>query len=282
MQIETLVEDIERVLTTPTTLDKLAYEAFGVNVASLIERSLSKDEDGRGLRMSNIGTPCVRQLQYKLDPTIEGEALPANAYFKFMYGHLIEELILLLAREAGHEVVGEQTELEIEGIKGHRDAIIDGVLVDVKSAATLSFQRFKNHLRPSDDHFGYIPQLSCYHFASRNDRSLKDHERAAFLVVDKQLGHICLDIHGIDTSIDWAEIIRERKRVVNSGQLATRAYFDEPEGRSGNRKLGTNCSYCAFKTTCWPNLRTFIYAKGPVFLTHVTRLPEVPELGVAA
>jgi hypothetical protein len=48
---------------------------------------------------------------------------------------------------------------------------------------------------------------------------------------------------------------------------------DWAEGQSGNRKLSTNCSYCDYKKECWPGLRTFIYSKGPVYLTKVEREP---------
>ena len=57
-----------------------------------------------------------------------------------------------------------------------------------------------------------------------------------------------------------------------------RHYKDQEFDKSGNRKLCMNCSYCSFKKTCWPNLRTFIYSHGPVFLTHVERPPKVEEV----
>ena len=38
---------------------------------------------------------------------------------------------------------GEQGEVEIEGIKGHRDAIIDGAIGDVKSASAFSYKKFE-------------------------------------------------------------------------------------------------------------------------------------------
>lgn len=273
------MEDLEGVLQTPHILDRLAYEKFGQQVSSILDRQLRQESDGRTLRMSNLGMPCKRKLQYTVNG-VEGENLPASARFKFMYGHIIEALVLLLAREAGHEVVGEQDTVEIEGVFGHRDAIIDGTLVDVKSAATLSFKKFKDGLKPSEDPFGYLTQLSAYHFASLDDPLLVDRERAAFLVVDKQLGHICLDLHRIDRGVDWRSAVRDAKELVSSNDLAPRGFFDEPEGKSGNRKLSTNCSYCEFKHTCWPNLRTFLYSKGPVYMTNVVREPDVPELGV--
>jgi hypothetical protein len=53
-----------------------------------------------------------------------------------------------------------------------------------------------------------------------------------------------------------------------------RTFEPIPEGKSGNMKLGLNCSYCGYKTHCHPGLRTFAYARGPVFLTDVIREPK--------
>lgn len=282
-QIETLVKDIEEVLTSGrNTVEELALFNFGEDVRDIVRQNLSLERESspHDLRMSNIGRPCLRQLQYQRNPKIQGEVFSSSTKLKFLYGHLIEALILLLAKEAGHDVVGQQTELEVAGIKGHRDAIIDGVLVDVKSASSRSFSKFSSHLTSNNDPFGYLSQLGLYHFASRNDPLLVDKERAAFLVVDKQFGHICLDIHNMDTNFDYEEYCRRRQSFTDPlRELAPRGFSDEPEGSSGNRKLGTSCSYCAFKHGCWPGLRTYLYSRGPIFLTQVAREPKVNRYG---
>src|SRR5882762_10135120 len=51
-----------------------------------------------------------------------------------------------------------------------------------------------------------------------------------------------------------------------------------PEGASGNISLDTKASYSPYKHMCFPSLRTFNYKNGPVFLTKVVRVPDVPEL----
>jgi hypothetical protein len=62
-----------------------------------------------------------------------------------------------------------------------------------------------------------------------------------------------------------------------------KCYSDE-EHTSGNRKIGKNCSFCPFKFDCWKDanngqgLRVFDYAGGPVYMTHVEKVPaKVPE-----
>src|SRR6266849_6159935 len=40
-----------------------------------------------------------------------------------------------MAKAAGHEVLGEQDELTLDGVVGHRDCVIDGCIVDVKTTS---------------------------------------------------------------------------------------------------------------------------------------------------
>lgn len=227
--------------------------------------------------MSNVGEHCDRKLWFHVNHYEEGEKLSPEVRFKFLYGDILEETVLYLAKEAGHTVEGEQDTLEIAGVKGHRDAVIDGVLVDVKSASSYSFQRFSQGLDRANDKFGYISQLQLYLHGSRDDPIVTDKDRAAFLVIDKTLGKICLDIHK-KQDINWEQVVERKKALVASSTVPGRGYTDVADGASGNRKLDTSCSYCPFKHMCWPGLRTFIYSSGPAFLTRVVREPRVPEV----
>lgn len=277
--IETLVEDIEEVLTNPHILSKLSLEKFGRAMSVVLPRQLLSEERTE-LSMSMLGTRCDRKLQYKASPhlRVKGEPLASATRLKFMYGDLIEALILLLARAAGHTVEGEQDELNINGIIGHRDAIIDGILVDIKSASSMSFAKFRKGLTRDVDDFGYLTQLSSYLFASRDDPLLLDKSRAAFLVIDKQFGHIHLDDHRFNNLQNAEQLVEQKKDLLESRDLAPRAFFDEPEGKSGNRKLGVYCSYCDFKRSCWPGLQIYNYSNGPKFLTRVVRVPDVDRI----
>lgn len=227
--------------------------------------------------MSNIGKPCPRQLWYEINTPEKAKQLRPEEYLKFLYGHILEELLLFLVELSGHKVEGRQDEQEIEGVKGHRDVVIDGVLVDVKSASSYSFKKFKEGRLKEDDAFGYITQLQSYLYSSQNDPKVIDKNRAAFLVIDKSLGHICLDFHE-KSSFDWPKFFRERKELIQQKNPPERGFKPIPEGKSGNLKLNVNCSYCAFKDSCWPEKRTFLYYNGPVDLVKIVRQPNVPEL----
>lgn len=276
--IDTLVSDIYALLDpnynhefNPDNVDD-----FGRRLATHVSNRLAESKSHPTLRLSNIGTPCQRKLWYTINTPESAEPLSPAARFKFLFGDILEELLLFLAKEAGHTVEGQQDELEINGIKGHRDAIIDGRVVDVKSASTFSFRKFASNGLREDDPFGYLDQIGAYLRASGDDPGVKEKDVASFLVVDKTLGNICLDTYP-KSDQDYSAKIDSLKEMVAKDEPPERHYTDVPDGKSGNRKLSTACSYCAFKRSCWPSLRTFIYSNGPVFLTNVAREPKVSE-----
>ncbi len=227
--------------------------------------------------MSNIGKGA-RQLWYAKRYPPE-EKLQGHTLIKFIIGDITEVLLLFLARIAGHSVSAEQAEVAIGGVKGHIDADIDGVTVDVKSASTHAFKKFKDkELLQANDAFGYIEQIAGYSKARGTD--------GAFLALDKQNGHIAylpfsqeeLDVFQVEDRIEYL------KEAVEGDTPPERCHDDEKMGESGNRKLGVNCSYCDFKKRCWQEsnggigLRTFLYSTGPVFLTEVKSEPKVQEV----
>lgn len=261
-----------------TITDEL-LDRYGESFKSFLKSRFTGPREARKgtLRMSNIGRPCERQLYYEVNHKEEAEELRPEAHLKFAYGDLIELLMLFLCEAAGHTVEGTQDEQEIEGIKGHRDAVIDGTVVDVKSASTYSFKKFAEGRLEEDDAFGYIDQLQSYLHSGQEDPKVTDKSRGAFLVVDKTLGHICLDVHQTQ-EIDYPRIYRYKKSMVNSDKVPPRGYEPVPDGKSGNEKLGVSCSYCSFNKKCYPNLRTFLYSNGVTHLTTVKREPNVPEI----
>lgn len=225
------------------------------------------------LRFSALGKPD-RQLWYDAHPDGTKEPMPPKTYVKFMYGDIIEAMLLFLAKEAGHVVEDEQAEVEIDGVKGHIDARIDGVIVDVKSASPFGYKKFEAETVPQDDAFGYVEQLSGY------ANVLTPGQDAAWLANDKVAGDICISTlpQKIIKHYQPDEMIAHKRKVVESEEVPERCYEDVPDGASGNRKLATPCGYCAWKHRCHPGLRTFLYSTGPRFLTQVKKLPNVPEV----
>lgn len=227
--------------------------------------------------MSNLGKPD-RQLWYEFHDDGSKETLEPHTLLKFLIGDIYESVLLFLAKAAGHEVTQEQAEVEINGIKGHIDAVIDGHVVDVKSASTYAFKKFKYGTLADDDPFGYIDQIGGYSTALGLP--------GAFLAGDKQNGHICLlQVPQQETEgLRIEERIEHLKEVVVSSEEPERCYDPVPDGLSGNLALAVGCSYCPHKFRCWADanggvgVRTFLYSGGPKHLVEVVKEPKVPEL----
>jgi hypothetical protein len=232
--------------------------------------------------MSNIGSNCGRKLWYTVNESEKGEEFALSTHLKFMFGDVIENIMLSLAKEAGHDVVDQQMELSIDTplgpVLGHIDAIINGCLVDVKSASSFSFTKFMNGKLAEDDPFGYIEQTSAYLYAltEMDHPALVDRDNVYFLVVDKQLGHMGIAKYPAIKK-NYKQFATDRLAMVASHTPPPRSFSDVEHGKSGNRKLGTVCSYCSFKHSCWPGLRVFPYSNKVEFLTKVAKEPKVPE-----
>lgn len=276
--IETLVEDIYSLLEGKNNneLPEELSKEFGKKMEEMGNSRLSNQEYNSSLRLSNIGKPCERQIWLSIHKSDLAEPLPAKARLKFLYGDCIEELLLFLAEVSGHKVECQQKEVNLEGIKGHIDAIIDGVLVDVKSASTYSFKKFNGGELINNDPFGYIGQIQSYLEGCQDWDELTDKNRCAFLVMDKTLGDICLDIHK-KVPFDVRKIAKHKIEVMNSNEVPERAFSPVPDGKSGNMMLPMECSYCNMKHACYENLYTYIYSNGPRYLTRVVKEPNVPR-----
>lgn len=276
--IETLVNDIYDLFENSHTFSEESIQEFANSLANTITTRINSERGRPTLRLSNLGTPCERKLWYSINTPELGEPLPPEARIKFLFGDILEELLIFLTREAGHTVEGTQDELVINGVVGHRDGVVDGRLVDFKSASSFSFKTFENNEleSPGKDAFGYLDQLNGYLHASKDDPLVKEHDVASFLVIDKQLGKITLDTYMANDK-DYDRLAEEKREVINQPLPPQRGFTDIPDGKSGNMKLGTNCSYCEFKHTCWPNLQVYAYSTGPRFLTQVEKEPRVEK-----
>ena len=67
------------------------------------------------LRMSNVGRPA-RQLWYEQNLPSQTSTASPSLQIKFLYGHLLEEILLMLVRASGHKVTDEQKEVGIKGV----------------------------------------------------------------------------------------------------------------------------------------------------------------------
>lgn len=254
---------------------------LGDNVALALRGQLDSGPRKGTLRLSQMGPRCPCALWYSVRHPELAEPLPPWAEVKYSFGHMIEALAIALAKASGHTVTGEQGELKLDEIKGHRDCVIDGAIVDVKSASSFSFNKFKTSDFSHSDSFGYLDQLDGYVIASRDDPLVTVKDRGYILAVDKQLGHMVLYEHIVTDERERTlkARISEYKGIVSQADPPRCTCGTVSIGSSGNRGLDLRASYSPYKYCCFPHLRTFIYAGGkPTFLTHVARKPDVTEI----
>lgn len=281
--IDTLIQDIyktlEQGINTGSVQNRDALQKCASDMYHSIRRTLEEGqrESSSSLRMSQIGKP-TRQIWYDLKKTKKRD-LDGQTKLKFLFGDMLESLLILLATVSGHEVTEEQQEVEVNGIKGHKDCRIDGVLVDVKSASSYAFKKFKDGTLSLDDPFGYIAQISGYAEAGQD-------KEAAFFAIDKSSAELALlKVEDIDM-INASDRINELKEVATKDTPPPRCYGDEADGKSGNRKLVIGCVFCPYKETCWADanggqgLRAFKYSNGVRYLTVTAKTPDVEEIAV--
>ena len=281
--LDTLIPDIYETLEqgVDVTLPHVAeaLEEVGGLVREAVETILREGQrkGASNLRLSSIGKPD-RQIWYVVQGE-EGESINGQTKIKFLMGHVLEALLICLTKAAGHTVTEAQDEVMVEGVLGHQDCVIDDVLVDIKSASSFAFKKFKEARLTDDDPFGYIAQISAY--ATKNNR-----KEAAFFAIDKNSSELCiLPVHDMEM-IDAPSRVSYLKDMVTKDAAPARCYDTIADGKSGNRKLAIGCVFCSFKKKCWADanggqgLRAFKYSNGVRYLATVAKTPDVEEVQV--
>lgn len=281
-KLDTLVDDIYSKLSVLSEgkgleLSEEQLDSFGKDMAEALKHWASPHTQPRNtLRMSNIGKP-LRRLWYDMKEDSSQEVISPSLQIKFLYGHLLEVLLLFFVRLAGHEVTDEQKEIKVSGIKGHMDCKINGQVVDVKTASGYAFKKFKDGTLSEKDSFGYLSQLAGYEEAEGT-------EFGGFLVMNKETGELTTFIPDDLDKPNIKEKIKVVKRAIKKDTPPELCYTPINEGASGNMKLPMDCSWCPHKFTCHSDanegrgLRVFNYAKGNVYLTKVSKEPNVQEI----
>jgi len=282
MHLNDLVPDIYKELEAlsngealPLTEEEIDRTIAGMREALVSWATPRKRDTNFTVRMSNVGKP-PRQLWYeKRDPKGRGN-IDGPTQIKFLYGHLLEEIVLMLVRMAGYPVTDEQKEVTVDGIVGHMDCKINGEVVDVKTASRFAFNKFKEGRLAQDDPFGYLGQLAGYEAAEGT-------EAGGFLVLNKESGELCMYV---PDDLDKPNIKASISQLLPALELDVPpaiCYAPVPDGKKGNMKLAKGCSWCKYKYECFKDsnggqgLRTFKYSNGYTHLTEVVAEPKVEE-----
>ena len=281
-KLNTLVDDIYKKLSVlgkgkSLNLSEETIDQFGESMKEVLRHwSTPHPRATETLRMSNIGRPN-RQLWFDMKTEQQAQEIPPATFIKFLYGHMLEEVVLLLVKLAGHTVSDEQKNVKIKGIEGHMDCVIDGEVIDVKTASGYAFKKFKDGTLAEDDTFGYMSQLAGYEAGHGTSNG-------GFLAMNKENGELALyipeelDKPNIETKIDTV------KKSLKKQTPPELCYLPIPDGTSGNMKLPRGCFFCRHKVECHKDsnngkgLRVFKYAKGLTYLTQVVKEPKVDEI----
>ena len=280
--LDTLVQDIYDKLDTLTegkslNVSEETADAFGEAMKkALLHWSSEHPIDKPTLRMSNVGKPN-RQLWYDMKSENQKNNFTAPVQIRFLYGHILEEVVLFLARLAGHEVTDEQKEISVSGIKGHMDCKIDGEVVDIKTASGFAFKKFKEGTLPDDDPFGYMAQIAGYEEAEGT-------EHGGFLTLNKESGELALFRPQELDKPNIKQRIKTLKAQIKKDTPPELCYNPVPDGKAGNMKIARGCTWCRHKFVCHSDandgegLRVFKYSKKLEYLTNVVKLPRVKEV----
>lgn len=278
MKFENLVKDINAVLENPNhEVSEDNLEILMEDIKEGIRSSLEarKTKSKSSLWASKIGLP-LRRLWFD---THSPEPITASNKMTFLYGTLIESLMVFLAREAGHDVTEEQRRVEMDGVSGKKDCRIDGVTTDVKSASSFSFKKFASgdFLAGDDtvDPFGYKAQLGFYMKAD-ND------QEGAFLVVNKENGEMCTNVLSLEHDVPDVNLKIEQAKVCleSDNPPIEFCYPAETRGKSGNHVLHKLCTFCPHKFKCWADcndgkgLIEYQYARETVYFTKLVKEPR--------
>ena len=279
--IDTLVDDIYNLMLTkraePGVDVESVIEDFANNIKQIMRKEFVpsiRSWDDRNIRLSAVGKG-LRQ-QWFTARKYKGEKIQPHTLIKFMYGHMIEELLLALAQLAGHEVTDQQKEVKVAGITGHMDCKIDGVTTDVKSSTKFGLMKFNDGTIAKKDDFGYVDQLKAYAHA-------EGETKFAWLAMDRDGGKLAVlqvDLEDKNNPMaeyykgDIEEKINSVKAAVESEEMPDKCDLPTADGESGNMKLTSVCSYCKFKRHCYPEVRAFATSTGPRFLTKVAKIPQ--------
>ena len=280
--LDTLVEDIYNKIgvladNQHIDLDEDTIEQFGESMKHILYDWSHPTPRGKpALRMSNIGRK-ERQLWYDMKSEGTPERMPPSLFIKFLYGHLLEEIVLFLVKLSGHEVTSEQKEITVSGIKGHMDCVIDGEVVDVKTASGFAFKKFKDGTLAEQDAFGYMAQLAGYEEAEGTNKG-------GFLALNKESGELAMFRPDDFDKPNIKKKISSVKKAVKLKTPPERCYNPIPDGKSGNMQLPKGCVYCRHKFECHKDanegkgLRVFKYSNGNRYLTQVPKVPNVIEV----
>ena len=240
-------------------VDSKLVEEFGEACKNALLKQFSEPrKENKSPRMSSIGRPlCQLQMEAK---GIKGEGAPYNSKMRNTFGDLIEALAIFVMKSAGVNIEDEHKKVQYEKdgtiIDGEYDTKIDQKIWDIKSASPYSFEKKFGESGgfeavADDDAFGYVPQGYLY------SESLKL-PFGGWIVINKSTGEwtVCeTPIADSEYRSKALSLAINNAKALENDEPFKKCYEDIEETfrgkKTGNRVLGTVCSFCPYKLPCW-------------------------------
>ena len=248
------------------TVSPSAIKDFAKECEESVEKQLNKKRKF-SIRMSGLGRPLCQQL---LDRQGMKEDMDYNALFRFLFGDLVESVMVLIMEQAEVEIVAKQKPVKLT-IAGHevtgtldlilRDEMGVEKVWDVKSASEWAF-KFKytgfggyDKIK-EDDPFGYVMQGHLYGEATGLPFG-------GWIVVNKSSGELAMveapDWQTEDRKEYLKDAERRVKRLLDPDTKFVKPFKSEFETykvkgeviRTGNKTLPKICSMCGYRSHCW-------------------------------
>jgi CRISPR/Cas system-associated exonuclease Cas4 (RecB family) len=244
-------------LNGKTTMPDDVIEQVGKDVTDALKKQFGSGETRKDfkLRMSNLGRPTC-QLWFEKNKPELATGKPNNFMMNMMLGDIVEAVFKGLLKASGVKYEEpENVELEVSDTKinGTYDLVIDDAVDDVKSASSWSYDnKFESFETLSEgDAFGYIAQLVGYAQASNK-------KVGVWWVVNKANGKFkYVSAKNVDIPKEMKKIEATVKKVnENKFERCFEPVEETFRGKpTGNKVLGTNCSFCDYKHSCWETLQ---------------------------
>ena len=248
------------------TVSPSAIMDFAKECEESVEKQLNKKRKF-SIRMSGLGRPLCQQL---LDRQGIQEDMDYNALFRFLFGDLVESVMVLIMEQAEVDIVAKQKPVKLT-IAGHevtgtldlilRDEMGIEKVWDVKSASEWAF-KFKytgyggyDKIK-EDDPFGYVMQGHLYGEATGLPFG-------GWIVVNKSSGELAMveapDWQAEDRKEYLKDAERRVKRLLDPDPKFVKPFKSEFETykvkgeviRTGNKILPKICSMCGYRSHCW-------------------------------
>lgn len=244
---------------------------YGYMAEYSMKRQFAKRVDGPALRFSGAGK-CARALSYEFHGyDANGKEQNSRSKLVFLYGDLLEALIVSLAKASGVQITAcgldqKKISLTVDGVEinGHPDGLIIGNPIhtfECKSMSDYGYQEFERGEISKD----YLVQVNL-------GMEAMGLEKCVFVAINKQSGVMgeriltkdaALVKFGVDnlTSVLHSDFM----------ELAPRAYEPTEKGF-----YPWNCDYCKFHTTCL--IETGLAEKVVVKNAYKLKALEVPHV----